>query len=136
MEAAQHGRYGHPDATLILVAFRHGLRAAEICDPEWSQVEFDAWAHGKTYAIALDGEHPRCSLRRTKKGAASVTKRPSFGVRARVRLNKPSTLSTVRTRRFIRCHREPDAVWDGCIAPLPARSQAPPVARRSRCGSA
>jgi hypothetical protein len=40
MKAAQHGRYGHRDATLILVAFRHGLRAAEICDLEWSQVEF------------------------------------------------------------------------------------------------
>jgi integrase len=38
MKAAQHGRYGHRDATLILVAFRHGLRAA--CDLEWSQVEF------------------------------------------------------------------------------------------------
>ena len=29
-----------PDATLILIAFRHGLRASEICDLEWSQVEF------------------------------------------------------------------------------------------------
>jgi len=38
MKAAQHGRYDHRDATLILVAFRHGLRAAEICDLEWSQV--------------------------------------------------------------------------------------------------
>jgi type 1 fimbriae regulatory protein FimB/type 1 fimbriae regulatory protein FimE len=25
---------------LILIAFRHGLRASEICDLEWSQVEF------------------------------------------------------------------------------------------------
>jgi type 1 fimbriae regulatory protein FimB/type 1 fimbriae regulatory protein FimE len=33
-------RYGHWDATLILVAFWHGLRAAEVCDLEWSQVEF------------------------------------------------------------------------------------------------
>jgi hypothetical protein len=24
----------------ILIAFRHGLRASEICDLEWSQVEF------------------------------------------------------------------------------------------------
>src|SRR5262249_8948366 len=40
MKAAQHGRYGHRDATLILVASRHGLRAAAICDLEWSQVEF------------------------------------------------------------------------------------------------
>jgi integrase len=28
------------DATLILVAYQHGLRAVEICDLEWSQVEF------------------------------------------------------------------------------------------------
>ena len=29
-KAARDGRYGHRDATLILVAFRHGLRAKEI----------------------------------------------------------------------------------------------------------
>jgi integrase len=40
IKAAKGGRYGHRDATLILIAFRHGLRAAEICDLEWSQVEF------------------------------------------------------------------------------------------------
>jgi integrase len=28
--ARKHGRYGHRDATMILVAYRHGLRA--ICD--------------------------------------------------------------------------------------------------------
>ena len=31
-KAARDGRYGHRDATLILIAFRHGLRATEICD--------------------------------------------------------------------------------------------------------
>jgi site-specific recombinase XerD len=41
MKAARNGgRYGHRDATLILVAYRHGLRAIEICDLEWPQVEF------------------------------------------------------------------------------------------------
>ena len=30
MKAAQHGRYGHRDATLILVAFRHGLRGRPV----------------------------------------------------------------------------------------------------------
>jgi integrase len=40
MKAARSGRYGHRDATLILIAYRHGLRAVEICDLEWSQVEF------------------------------------------------------------------------------------------------
>jgi integrase len=40
ISAARRGRYGHRDATLILVAYRHGLRAIELCDLEWSQVEF------------------------------------------------------------------------------------------------
>src|SRR5215510_12648209 len=30
--ARKYGRYGHRDATMILVAYRHGLRASEICD--------------------------------------------------------------------------------------------------------
>ena len=38
--AAKLGRHGHRDATLILVAFRHGLRAVEIADLEWSQVDW------------------------------------------------------------------------------------------------
>ncbi len=34
IKAARDGRHGHRDATLILIAFRHGLRASEICDLE------------------------------------------------------------------------------------------------------
>ena len=41
VEAAKKGRHGHRDATAILVAFRHGLRAAELCDLRWDQVDFD-----------------------------------------------------------------------------------------------
>jgi integrase len=44
IRTARQGRYGHRGATLILVAYRHGLRAVEICDLEWSQVEFDRTA--------------------------------------------------------------------------------------------
>src|SRR5215471_20143438 len=35
--ARKHGRYGHRDATMILVAYRHGLRASEVCDLQWQQ---------------------------------------------------------------------------------------------------
>jgi integrase len=38
--ARREGRYGHRDATAILVCFRHGLRAAELCELQWSQVDF------------------------------------------------------------------------------------------------
>jgi type 1 fimbriae regulatory protein FimB/type 1 fimbriae regulatory protein FimE len=30
------------DQTMILLAFRHGLRASEVCDLQWSQVHFEA----------------------------------------------------------------------------------------------
>ena len=42
VEAAKANRYGHRDATMILLAFRHGLRAAELCDLRWDQAEFSA----------------------------------------------------------------------------------------------
>src|ERR1700680_1207983 len=42
IDAAKANRYGHRDATMILLAFRHGLRAAELCDLRWDQVEFNA----------------------------------------------------------------------------------------------
>ena len=55
---AKDGRYGHRDVTLVLIALRHGLRASEICDLEWSQVEF-----GRSAAL---------HVRRVKNGKPSV----------------------------------------------------------------
>ena len=37
--ARKYGRYGHRDATMMLVAYRHGLRASEVCDLQWHQIE-------------------------------------------------------------------------------------------------
>src|SRR5690349_21575349 len=43
MDAARSGsRYGHRDSTMILIAYRHGLRASELCHLQWSQVDLDA----------------------------------------------------------------------------------------------
>ena len=39
IKAAKDGRWRDRDAAMILVAYRHGLRAQEIADLEWSQVE-------------------------------------------------------------------------------------------------
>jgi type 1 fimbriae regulatory protein FimB/type 1 fimbriae regulatory protein FimE len=40
IKAAREGRWSLRDATLITAAYRHGLRAVEACQLEWSQVEF------------------------------------------------------------------------------------------------
>jgi integrase len=40
MSVAKGNRWGHRDATMILVAYRHGLRASELVDLRWDQVEF------------------------------------------------------------------------------------------------
>ena len=43
MDTARKGsRHGHRDATMVLVAYRHGMRASEVCSLEWSQIELDA----------------------------------------------------------------------------------------------
>src|ERR1700683_4929818 len=39
--ARQRGRYGYRDATMILVAYRHGLRVAELSSLRWDQVDFE-----------------------------------------------------------------------------------------------
>jgi type 1 fimbriae regulatory protein FimB/type 1 fimbriae regulatory protein FimE len=58
IKAAKEGRWGLRDATMILVAYRHGLRAKEAAELEWSQVEF-----GRNAAI---------HIRRAKAGRPSV----------------------------------------------------------------
>ena len=41
IEAAKDNRWGHRDATMILLAFRHGLRAAELVDLRWEQADLE-----------------------------------------------------------------------------------------------
>ena len=38
--ATRSNRYGHRDATMILVAYRHGLRASELVTLRWDQIDF------------------------------------------------------------------------------------------------
>src|SRR5258707_5815238 len=39
VKAARDNRHGHRDATMILVAYRHGLRVAELCVLRWDNVD-------------------------------------------------------------------------------------------------
>src|SRR5262249_54193236 len=57
IEAARDNRWGHRDATAILIAYRHGLRASELVAQRWDDVD---WQTGKLH------------VRRAKRGMVSV----------------------------------------------------------------
>ena len=40
--ARARGRWGHRDATMILIAFRHGLRVSELVALRWEQIDLQA----------------------------------------------------------------------------------------------
>jgi type 1 fimbriae regulatory protein FimB/type 1 fimbriae regulatory protein FimE len=42
MDVARGNRWGLRDSTMILVAFRHGLRSSELTDLRWDQIDFNA----------------------------------------------------------------------------------------------
>jgi type 1 fimbriae regulatory protein FimB/type 1 fimbriae regulatory protein FimE len=59
MKAATGNRHGHRDATMVLVAYRHGLRAAEVVDLRWDQVEFKtATLHVRRVKAGTPSTHP------------------------------------------------------------------------------
>jgi type 1 fimbriae regulatory protein FimB/type 1 fimbriae regulatory protein FimE len=59
MTAAKANRYGHRDATMLLVAFRHGLRASELVDLRWEQVDFaTATLHVRRVKDGSPATHP------------------------------------------------------------------------------
>jgi integrase len=59
MKAATGNRHGHRDATMVLVAYRHGLRAAEVVDLRWGQVDFKtATLHVRRVKQGTPSTHP------------------------------------------------------------------------------
>ena len=52
MKAAGDNRHGHRDATMVLLAFRHGFRASELCALRWDQV------HGRLHVSRLKNGLP------------------------------------------------------------------------------
>jgi integrase len=59
MNAAKGNRWGHRDATMLMVAFRHGLRASELVDLRWDQVDFrTASLHVRRAKQGTPSTHP------------------------------------------------------------------------------
>jgi type 1 fimbriae regulatory protein FimE len=73
MDAARTNRYGHRDATAILLAYRHGLRASELVALRWDDIDLQA---GKLH------------VRRSKGGETSVHPLGAKELRALRRLQR------------------------------------------------
>ena len=59
LRATRNNRWAHRDATMILVAYRHGLRASELTDLRWDQVDFrTATLHVRRVKQGSPSTHP------------------------------------------------------------------------------
>jgi type 1 fimbriae regulatory protein FimB/type 1 fimbriae regulatory protein FimE len=73
IKAAGDNRHGHRDATMILLAYRHGLRVSELVALRWDQIDF---AHGRLH------------VNRAKNGSPSVHPLSGREMRALRRLRR------------------------------------------------
>jgi integrase len=77
IDAAKRNRWGQRDSTMLLIAFRHGLRASELCGLQWSDVEFEtATLHLRRAKGGVTATHPLLgdelrALRALKRDATS-----------------------------------------------------------------
>jgi integrase len=59
IEAAKGSRHGHRNATMVLVAYLHGLRAAELVNLRWEQIDFaSANLHVRRVKQGTPSTHP------------------------------------------------------------------------------
>jgi integrase len=59
IKAAKGNRHGARDSAMILICFRHGFRASELCELQWSDVEFEsASLHMRRAKGGVAGTHP------------------------------------------------------------------------------
>jgi integrase len=71
--ARKSGRYNHRDATMLLIASRHGIDACELCSLQWHQVDLAAG---------------RLLVRRSKRGTPNVHPIQGDEIRALRRLQR------------------------------------------------
>jgi integrase len=80
IEVVKGNRWGHRDAaTMVLVAFRHGLRASELVDLRWDQVDL---------------EHALLHVRRVKNGSPAAHPLTGKELRALRRLQREQELKS------------------------------------------
>ncbi len=94
--ARRTGRHGHRDATLILLAYRHGLRVSELVALRWDQVDL---GQGLLHVVRVKGSAPSThplrgpEIRALRRLARDYVDTPYVFVTER---KGPLTASTVR----------------------------------------
>jgi integrase len=59
VQATKRNRWGHRDSTMILTAWRHGLRVSELVDLRWGQIDFvTATLHVRRIKRGTPTTHP------------------------------------------------------------------------------
>jgi type 1 fimbriae regulatory protein FimE len=72
--ARKRGRNGARDAAAILLAYRHGLRASELCSLRWSQIDL---RNGRLHVNRAKGvDRERASVAWARASSLAATTRP------------------------------------------------------------
>ena len=118
--AARKNRWGHRDATMVLVAYRHGLRVSELVDLRWDQIEFASGTlHVRRVKQGTPSTHPimgdelRALRRLQARAAAQVTVRVHVGARG-----------ALQHRRVCPHGRAGRGRSEACLQGTPAHAQA------------
>ena len=96
IDAAKDNRWGHRDSTMVLLAFRHGLRASELVDLRWEQVDL---------------ENGILHVRRVKQGTPATHPLTGRELRALRRLQREAGASRPSCLSASAAHRSPTAAF-------------------------
>ena len=96
-EATKANRWGHRDATMVLVAFRHGLRASELTDLRWDQIDFaTATLAVRRVKQGSPSTHPILGTNCAPFASCSASKNPSHPSCLRQSVARPSPQRALR----------------------------------------
>ena len=143
IEAAKGNRHGGRDSAMILVCFRHGLRASEVCELQWSDVEFET---GTLHLRRAKGGQPapircwamkcghcgRSNARPSRPSSSSASgERPSPCPACRRWSSGPGSRPSCPSRCIRTCCAMPPAMRWRTRAPTPGRCKRTSAIARS-----
>ena len=108
IEAMKGNRWGYRDTTMVLVAFRHGLRASELVDLRWDQIDL---------------EHALLHVRKLKNGSPATHPLTGKELRALRRLQREQELNRRSCSRRSAARHSPSGAfrrWSGALVRLQA----------------